>query len=398
MSLGFVMISDRVKSINPFIVMDILDKAQKMERQGINVIHFEIGEPDFDAPSRVIQGCVKEIQEGKTHYTHSLGILELREALSKYKLQSRGTYFDPKKNIMITSGTSPAFFIIFSTLINPGDEVILTDPGYPCYVNFINFFGGKPVFVPIYEEDMFDLRIELLKKAITPKTKMIILNSPSNPTGQIIKYETLSEIAEIIMKNKIWVVSDEIYAELIYDSNIAPSLSQQEFKKCHNRLIVIDGFSKFWAMTGFRLGYIIAPEELIKLMTPVQQNFLICPPSISQYAGLYALECNNETQEMLRIYKERRDYIVQRINNIPLLSCIQPKGAFYIFCNIKKLEIGSLDLSILLLEKAHIAVTPGIAFGSNAEGYIRFSYPTDIKNIKTGMDRLETFLKNDFIP
>lgn len=388
------MISDRVKSINPFIVMDILDKAQEMERNGCQIIHFEIGEPDFNTPNPVIEGCFKAMQDGKTHYTHSLGILELRESLSKYKLQTRGTLFDAKKNFMVTGGTSPAFFIIFSTLINPGDEVILTDPGYPCYVNFINFFGGKPIFVPIYEEDKFDLRIDLLKKAITNKTRMIILNSPSNPTGQIIKHETLNEIADIIKDNKIWVISDEIYAELTYDSKIAPSLSQNEFKKCHDHVIVIDGFSKFWAMTGFRLGYIIAPEELIKVMTPVQQNFLICPPSISQYAGLYALECTNETQEMLRIYKERRDYIVQRINNIPNLSCIEPKGAFYAFCNIKKLGIRSYELSKILLEKAHIAVTPGIAFGSNAEGYIRFSYPTDIKNIKIGLDRLESYLRS----
>ncbi|MFX1446071.1 MAG: pyridoxal phosphate-dependent aminotransferase [Promethearchaeota archaeon] len=386
------MFSKRVNSIQPFIVMEILEKALEMEESGIHIVHMEIGEPDFDTPKRIINGCLSDIERGKTHYTHSLGYLELREALSEYKLRTRGIKFNPKTQFMVTGGTSPAFFNILSTILNPGDEVIITDPGYPCYKNFVNFFGGKPVFLPIYEENQFNLDIDRLSNIITRKTKALILNSPSNPTGQIIPKKTLNEMVDLIQKNDFWVISDEIYAELTYDDKIAPSLSDVQFRNCHHRLIVLDGFSKFWAMTGWRLGYIIAPAELIAKMMPVQQNFAICAPSISQAAAIYALKCGEETQEMLRIYKERRDFIVNRINEIKGISCLKPKGAFYIFANIKDLQMSSMDFAWQVLEKTHLAICPGISFGPNGEGFVRFSYPTDIKNIKIGMERLEKFI------
>ncbi len=386
------MFSKRLDSIKPFIVMEVLERALEMEQNGIDVIHMEIGEPDFDTPSRIVNGCFSDIKGGKTHYTHSLGYLELREALSKYKLQTRGTYFDPKTQFMVTGGTSPAFFNIFSTILNPGDEVLITDPGYPCYANFVNFFEAKPVFIPIYEEKEFDLDVNQLKNAITPKTKALILNSPSNPTGQIIPETTLNEIQEIVQKYKFWVISDEIYTEITYDGKIAPSLSDNKFKECHNRLIILDGFSKFWAMTGWRLGYIIAPEDLITKMMPIQQNFAICAPSISQAAAIHALKCVEETHEMLRLYKERRDFIVKNLNKMKGISCLEPKGAFYIFANIKELQTSSMDFAMNLLEKNHVAVCPGISFGPNGEGYVRFSYPTDINNIRIAMERLKTFI------
>jgi aspartate/methionine/tyrosine aminotransferase len=390
------MFSDRVKSIKPFIVMEILEKALEMEQNGIDVIHFEIGEPDFDTPNSIINGCFSEIKEGRTHYTHSLGYLELRDIISAYKLRTRGTYYDPKNQIMVTGGSSPAFFIILSTLINPGDEVIISDPGYPCYVNFINFFRGKPVFLPIHERNEFNLDIESLKDKISPKTKAIILNSPSNPTGQIIPKNTLSQISKLIAKKKLWVISDEIYSELTYNGQIAPSLSDREFSDCHENLIIVDGLSKAWAMTGFRIGYIAAPSEFIKAIISVQQNFLICAPSISQAAALHAFECQEEIYNMVRIYKERRDYIVKRLNKLNGISCLEPKGAFYVFANIKDLQEDSMDFSLKLLEKAHVATCPGISFGKNSEGFIRFSYPTDIIKIKEGMDRLENFVAENY--
>ncbi|TFF97859.1 MAG: pyridoxal phosphate-dependent aminotransferase, partial [Promethearchaeota archaeon] len=308
---------------------------------------------------------------------------------------TRGVRFDPNTQFMVTGGTSPAFFNILSTILNPGDEVIITDPGYPCYVNFVKFFQGNPVFIQIFERNEFDLEIKSLKNAITSKTKAIILNSPSNPTGQIISSDTLEEIGDIIQKNDIWVISDEIYAELTYDGKIAASLSDSEYESCHHRLIVLDGFSKFWAMTGWRLGYIIAPPELITKMTPVHQNFAICAPSISQAAAIHALNCELETQEMLNTYKKRRDFIGKRINEIKGISCLEPKGAFYIFANIKKLKIASMEFAMQLLDKAQVAICPGISFGQNGEGYVRISYPTDIKNIEVGMDRLETFINEE---
>ena len=389
------MFSKRVDSIKPFIVMEILERALEMEEDGVDVVHMEIGEPDFDTPARIVDGCLSDIKSGKTHYTHSLGYLELREKISNYKFQTRKTRFDPKTQIMIMGGTSPAFFNVLSTLLNPGDEVLITDPGYPCYANFVTFFGGKPVFIPIYEENEFDLDITSLEKVISKNTKALIINSPSNPTGQIIPEETLDKLADLVKKHEFWVISDEIYSELTYDGNIAPSLSNKKFERCHHRLIVLDGFSKYWAMTGWRLGYIIAPPDLINKMTPVQQNFSICAPSISQAAAVHALDCEDETLEMLRIYKERRAFIVKRLNEIKGISCLEPKGAFYVFANIEELKISSMEFAWKLLEKAHVAICPGISFGPNGEGFIRFSYPTDIENIKVGMDRLEKFILED---
>ncbi len=388
------MYANRIDSIKPFIVMEVLEKALEMELDGIDIVHMEIGEPDFDTPKRIIEGCFSDMEQGRTHYTHSLGIIELRDALSKYKEETRFTKFDPKTQFMITGGTSPAFFNVFSVLLNPGDEVIITDPGYPCYQNFARFFGAKPVFLPIKEEDNFDLDVDALKKLITPKTKALILNSPSNPTGQIISNNTIDRISSIIEKNNFWVVSDEIYSELTYSGKIAPSLSDNDYKNCHDKLIILDGFSKFWAMTGWRLGYIIAPPKLIKAMTPIQQNFSICAPSISQSAAIHALTCGEETKKMLDTYKVRRDYIVDHLNKLKGISCLVPNGAFYAFANIKDLEISSTKFCMTLLENARIATCPGASFGPNGEGFVRFSYTTGMDNIKKGMERLKSFIDN----
>ncbi|TFF96637.1 MAG: pyridoxal phosphate-dependent aminotransferase [Promethearchaeota archaeon] len=391
------MYSKRIDAIKPFIVMEVLEKALEMEERGIEVVHMEIGEPDFDTPARIIDGCMSDIEKGKTHYTHSLGYLELREALSEYKWRTRGTRFNPKTQFMVTGGTSPAFFNVLSSLLDPGDEVLITDPGYPCYANFVSFFGGKPVYLKIYEKNEFNVDIAEIKRAITSKTKALIINSPSNPTGQIIPRETLDELAELMEKHKFWVISDEIYSELTYDIKRAPSLSDAAYKHCHDRLVVLDGLSKFWAMTGWRLGYIIAPAILIEKMTPVQQNFSICAPSVSQAAAIHALNCEQETQEMLALYRKRRDYIVKRLNDIKGISCLTPKGAFYAFANIKDLGIDhSMQFAMEVLEKANVAICPGISFGPNGEGFVRFSYPTAMEHIATGMDRLKKYVEDTY--
>ncbi|MHA1822190.1 MAG: pyridoxal phosphate-dependent aminotransferase [Promethearchaeota archaeon] len=387
--------SKRLEKIEPFIVMEVLEQAKELESEGKEVIHMEIGEPDFDTPKRVIEQTFKEVVAGKTHYTHSLGMFELREAIARYKAEKRGSIYDPKQNIMITNGTSGAFFNVMATILNENDEVIITDPGYPCYANFIKFFGAKPVTLPIYEENDFDLDANELKRAITPKTKAIILNSPSNPTGQIIKGSTLDEIHDIVKENNLWVISDEIYSELTYNEKIAPSLSDSKYKDIQDKIIVLDGFSKYWAMTGWRLGYIIGPSNLIKKMVPVQQNFSICAPSISQIAGIYALEkeTEKETRKMLQTYKERRDYLVERINSIKGISVRRPNGAFYLFVNIKSLNISSREFSLKLLKEKNVATTPGISFGDNGEGFVRLSYANNLKNLKVGMDKIEEFIQ-----
>ncbi|MFX0099345.1 MAG: pyridoxal phosphate-dependent aminotransferase [Candidatus Hodarchaeota archaeon] len=386
-------LANRVKDIEGFIVMTVLEKAKKLERAGKNIIHFEIGEPDFDTPERVRQAAMAGCQEGKTHYTHSLGYLELRDAITSYKKKSRNIDVDPESEIMVLGGTSPGYLIVAGSLIEPGDEIVITDPGYPCYANFIKFFGGIPKLLKIHEDEKFDFNPDRLKEVVTPKTKMLILNSPANPTGQLISRKSLEKIADISIKNDLMVVSDEIYAELIYtEDKIAPSIS--EIPEMKERTIVLDGFSKYWAMTGWRLGYIIAPHALLPDMNKVNQNFLICAPSISQVAAIEALKCETETKEMLRKYKERRDYIHTRVNEIEGLSLVKPSGAFYAFVNIKGIQDDSLNFSLDLLEKGLVATTPGIGFGENGEGYVRFSYCTDISNIKEGMNRLETFIKD----
>jgi aspartate/methionine/tyrosine aminotransferase len=388
--------SKRLKQIEPFIVMQVLEKAKEMERNGIDVKHLEIGEPDFDTPQKIINGCMEEISRGQTHYTHSLGILELREAIAKKKAEQRDVKFNPETQIMITSGTSPAFSNIMSVLIESGDEVIITDPGYPCYVNFVNFFNGQPILLPIYEKDKFNLNIEQFKEKISSNTKAVILNSPSNPTGQIIPEDTLKAIADLVEDHQFWVISDEIYGELTYNNKLAPSLSNENlYNKVKDRLIILDGFSKIYAMTGWRLGYIISPAEFNAAMMPIQQNFSICAPSISQVAGIYALGCKEEKKEMIQIYKKRRDYIVKKLNKIGGISCLSPKGAFYIFANIKKTRLNSMSFSKQLLKKAHVATCPGISFGPHGDNFIRLSYATEMTEIKGAMKRIEKFVKDE---
>lgn len=385
--------SRRVGSIKPFIVMELLARAQALERKGTSIVHMEIGEPDFDTPDVVRAAAIKGCQAGKTHYTNSLGYRELREAIARYKKDSRGLDLDVDKELMVTAGSSPGFLMAMGALVDPGDEVIVTDPGYPCYQNFIRFFGGVPAPVKIFEEDSFDVDPARLEQAITKKTRLIVLNSPANPTGQQISGKVLRRIADIVLaREDLWVLSDEIYAELTYTGKIAPSISS--IPEMRDRTIVLDGFSKMWAMTGWRLGYIIAPDALMKAMDKINQNFMICAPSVSQEAAIAALGCSKETAEMLRLYKQRRDVIVKRINQMHGISMkYPPSGAFYAFANIKAVSNDSLTFAYDLLEKGHVAATPGIGFGANGEGFIRFSYTTGIDRIGEAMDRVERFLE-----
>nr|MDO8085143.1 pyridoxal phosphate-dependent aminotransferase [Candidatus Sigynarchaeum springense] len=384
--------SRRVSDIQPFIVMELLARAQELERKGTNIVHMEIGEPDFDTPEAVRDAAIKGCQAGKTHYTNSLGYRELREAISRYKKDTRGLDLDVDREIMVIAGTSPGFLMAMGALVDPGDEVIVTDPGYPCYQNFIRFFGGVPKFVKIHEEERFELDPAQLEQAITGKTRMILLNSPANPTGQAISEKALRRIADVVLARKdVWVLADEIYAELTYTGKIAPSISS--IPEMRDRTIVLDGFSKMWAMTGWRLGYIVAPGPLMKAMDKINQNFMICAPSVSQEAAIAALGCSKETAAMLRLYKQRRDVITKRINQMQGISMkYPPSGAFYAFANIKAVSNDSLKFAYDLLEKGHVAATPGIGFGANGEGFIRFSYTTDVSNIAEAMDRVERFL------
>ncbi len=364
--------------------MEVLERASELEKQGINVIHLEVGEPDFDAPACVIEAANKAGKEGRTHYTHSLGDPDLREELCKYYLQQYGVTISPDQ-IIVTSGTSPAILLALGVLCNPRDEVILSDPGYACYPNFVRFVDAKAVKVPVYEEDGFQYRAENIASKITDKTRAVLINSPMNPTGNLLSPETLKEIANL----PATIISDEIYHGLVYSERAHSILEYTD------KAFVLNGFSKLFAMTGFRLGYIIAPKEYIRPMQKLQQNLLICASSTAQKAGIAALQhAASDVDYMKKTYNERRLYLTNRLQELGFKICGNPTGAFYVFVNAKHLSNDSYALAFDILEKAHVGVTPGIDFGENAEGYLRFSYANSLENIKEGLDRLEVYLKN----
>ncbi len=372
-----------------FIAMDVLERAHEMERQGVHVVHLEVGEPDFDAPRCIKDAACKALENGHTHYTHSLGMIELREAISEHYSKTYGVSVDPGQ-IVISSGTSPAMFVMFSALLEEGDQVIVSDPHYACYPNFIRFVQGHPVFVTVYEEDGFQYRPEAIEKKITPKTKGIFINSPSNPTGNLLSKERMAAIAELTLKpDSPYIISDEIYHGLVYEGKEHSIL---EFTK---RAFVFNGFSKLYAMTGLRLGYMIAPKNFIRPIQKIQQNFFISANAMVQVAGIAALkEAGEDISRMKRIYNERRKYMIRRLKDMGLGITVEPTGAFYVFANAKHISGDSYKLAFDILEKAHVGVTPGIDFGKNGEGYLRFSYATSMENITEGLNRLENYLKH----
>ncbi|HPF52871.1 MAG TPA: pyridoxal phosphate-dependent aminotransferase [Draconibacterium sp.] len=380
------MISEKAKEITPFIVMEVLEKAAGMEQNGINVIHLEVGEPDFDVPACVSGAVQNAFTEKRTHYTHSLGDPELREEIAKRYRLEYGVNISPSQ-ILVTSGSSPAILLALGVLCNPGDEVILSDPGYACYSNFIRFLELKAVKVQVYEEDGFQYRPEEIVKRITPRTRAIIINSPMNPTGNLLSPDVMKQMVEL----DIPVLSDEIYHGLVYEDRAHSIL---EFT---SNAFVLSGFSKLYAMTGLRLGYVIAPVEYVRDMQKMQQNLFICASSTAQRAGIEALRSAGEDVEQMRLtYAKRRTYLISRLKGMGFDIKVEPTGAFYVFVNVKHLTNDCYQFAFDILEKAHVGVTPGIDFGENGEGFIRFSYANSIENIKEGMDRLERYLNENF--
>ena len=379
------MISKRLEGITSFIVMDVLEKAHDLERQGIDIVHLEVGEPDFDTPDCVKTAVCKALEEGHTHYTHSLGLIELREAICQHYFDRYGVSVDADR-VLICSGTSPAMLLLFSTLLNKGDQVIISDPHYACYPNFIRFVEGEIVRVPVYEEDGFQYRPENIREKLTDRTKAVFINSPSNPTGNLLSTERMEEIARISPR----VISDEIYHGLVYEGK------EHSILEFTDDAFVLNGFSKLYAMTGLRLGYVIAPRPFIRPMQKLQQNFFISANSMVQKAGVAALnEAGDDVARMKNIYDERRRYMIKRVKAMGLGITVEPTGAFYVFANAKHVSGDSYKLAFDILEKAHVGVTPGIDFGEHGEGYLRFSYANSMENIAEGMNRLEKYLKEN---
>lgn len=376
-------LSKRSQRLSSFIAMDVMEKAQEIERKGQHIIHLEVGEPDFNTPLPIEEATIKAIKDKKTHYTHSLGLFELRETIASHYRREYGVEVIPEQ-VIITSGTSPVMLLIFSALLDREDEVIISNPHYACYPNFIKYCGGKPVKVPVYEEDGFRFRIEEIEKRITKKTRAILINSPCNPTGTLLSKEDLTALSQL----GIPIISDEIYHGLVYGERATSII------ECTDKGFVINGFSKLYAMTGWRLGYAILPKEYLRAVQKMQQNFFICAGSFVQYGGIAALtSCKDYVEKMVKIFDERRKFMIKGLKELGFSLKVEPTGAFYVFVNARHIHHDSFALAEEILQEAHVAVTPGIDFGENGEHYLRFSYARSLEEIEEGLRRLGTFLE-----
>lgn len=377
------MASKRTEQMTSFIVMDVLERACALECEGKHIVHLEVGEPDFDTPECIKTAACKALADGFTHYTHSLGLLELREAICEHYHGTYGVTVDPDQ-VVVTSGSSPAIFMAFAALLEPDDQVILSDPHYACYPNFIQFVGGQPVMVPVFEKDGFQFRPEAIGDKLTERTRAIFINSPSNPTGNLLSKARMQAVADM----PPWIVSDEIYHGLVYEGQ------EHSILEFTDRAFVLNGFSKLFAMTGLRLGYLIAPKAFIRPIQKMHQNFFISANAMIQKAGIAALkESGADVARMKRIYNERRIFMIRRLREMGLGITVEPTGAFYVFANARHISEDSYTLAFDILEKACVGVTPGIDFGQHGEGYLRFSYANSMENIAEGMSRLEAYFK-----
>ena len=372
-----------LEDITPFIVMEVLEKAQEMQRNGINVIHMEVGEPDFDVPPCVRDAVVEAVSSGNTHYTHSLGNPVLRSRIASLYKKEYNVDFSPE-NVVVTSGSSPAILMALRTLCDVGDEVLVFNPGYACYANFVRTVNAVPVNIDLNPEDGFRIDIEAIKKKITPKTKAIFINSPSNPFGALMEPEVMRQIAGL----GITVISDEIYHGLVYEGKAHSIL---EFT---NNAFVLNGFSKRFAMTGLRLGYLVAPDKYMRTLQILQQNLFICAPSDAQAGGIAAIEhAEADVIRMCAIYDERRKFLVDGLKRLGFKIWTEPVGAFYVFADARKYAADTYRFAFDILKNAHVGVTPGIDFGSQGQGFLRFSYANSLENIREGLARLENYLK-----
>lgn len=363
--------------------MEVHERALVLERGGRSIVHLEIGEPDFPTPPGIVRAAGEALRLGDTHYTDSRGIAELRAAIAAHYRSEYGVDVPPER-VVVTLGTSPALLLALSTLIaEPGDEIVIGDPSYPCYPNFIRYLRGTPRRVPVREEDGFQLDPAAVRRAITKRTKGIVVNSPSNPAGTLMSDAALEEICGL----GIPVVSDEIYHGLVYGERARSALERT------NDAFVLNGFSKRWAMTGWRLGWIVAPERAVRRLQILQQNLFICPSSFAQRAGVAALtQRHPEIDEMRRQYDARRRYLCEELPRLGLGFAVEPRGAFYFLVNARHVDGDSYRLAFDLLENAGVALTPGIDFGERGEGFLRISYANALDRIAEGMRRIERYL------
>ncbi|MDI6904919.1 MAG: pyridoxal phosphate-dependent aminotransferase [Candidatus Bathyarchaeia archaeon] len=382
----------RMETLGTETAFEVLAKAKALEKQGKDVVHLEIGEPDFDTPKNIKEAAVKALYAGYTHYVSAAGIPELREAIAEYISRTRNIEVDPDE-VVVTPGAKPIMFFSILALVNPGEEVMYPNPGFPIYESVINFVGAKPVSIPLKEENDFRFDPEYVKENITKNTKMIILNSPENPTGGVLTREDLKAVADCIAnRDDVLVLSDEVYDNLIYEGEHESIASLPGMKE---KTILLNGFSKTYAMTGWRLGYGVMRKDLAQKVTQLMINSNSCTCAFVQMAGIEALKGpQDEPARMVAEFKKRREVIVSGLNNIKGITCRKPRGAFYVFPNITGTGMDCRKLSDYLLNSAGVAVLPGTAFGQYGEGYLRLSFANSIENIEKALDRISEAVKN----
>jgi (5-formylfuran-3-yl)methyl phosphate transaminase len=388
MSRAFAELARRTEEITPFLAVEVFERAQELERQGHQVVHLEFGEPDFETPEVVREAAVRAIRDGRTKYAHSLGILPLREAIAEHYQQTYGVAVSPDQ-VLVTAGTSPGMLLLCTGLLSAGDEVVLSDPHYACYPNFVRYAEAIPVYVPTPEADRWSLRADAVRERLSPRTRAVMVNSPANPTGVVTGADRLAALAELAEREGCWLVSDEIYHGLSYEG---PDHTVLEFT---DRAFVFNGFSKAYAMTGWRLGYLIAPKTHVRALQRLHQNFFISSNEFVQWAGVAALrEAGDDVRRFRAIFDERRGAMVAGLRAIGLGVGAEPTGAFYVFADARRFCERSYDFAFEILAGARVAVTPGIDFGAGGEGYLRFSYANGLPRIREALGRLGEFLRD----
>ena len=376
------MIARRAQEIEPFLAVEVFQRAQALEREGADVIHLEFGEPDFETPSVIREAAEKALKDGRTRYAHTLGLLPLREAIAEHYHARYRVSVSPDQ-ILVTAGTSPAMLLLFGALLERGDQVVLSDPHYACYPKFVKYAEAEPVFVDVHEGDGFQLHAEAVAAALTPRTRAILINSPANPTGTVLAPERLAALAGL----GPWIVSDEIYHGLTYEG------AEHTILEFTDRAFVLNGFSKAYAMTGWRCGYVIAPREFMRALTALHGNFFISSNEFVQWAALAALrEAGPDAARFRAIFDQRRRVMVEGLRRIGLGVGALPTGAFYALANARRYTQDSLRFAFDILEATHVATTPGVDFGRNAEGYLRFAYANSLERIEEGLARIGRFL------
>lgn len=382
-------LADRTKRLGTETAFEVLARARALEAKGQSIIHLEIGEPDYDTPRHITEAAHKALDEGWTHYGPASGDMELKEAIIGEMKSTRGLGIG-SENIVITPGAKPIMFFAILACIEEGDEVIYPNPGFPIYESMINYIGGKAVPIMLKEERDFNFDVNELKDLINDKTRMIIINSPQNPTGGVLPEEDLAEIADMVADRDIIIMTDEVYSRMVYDGKHSSILNFDGMKE---KTILIEGFSKTYAMTGWRLGYGVMPKNVADMVSKFMVNSNSCTSSFTQRAGIAALNGSQEDSEnMIAEFKKRKDVIVNGLNAIPGISCRPPKGAFYVFPNIKGTGLTSEEAEDKFLNEAGVASLKGTSFGSNGEGYLRFSYANSTENILEALSRIEGVL------